>query len=272
MAENPQFQKEITKAFEAAKNIPKDELLFLYNGVLFPTATCNIDTFKALETFETRDDDIMIAAYPKCGSNWSIMLLHSMVLAVHNKQPCALIPIIEFKSPNKFEILVIFRNPKDTAVSMFHFYNNNPMLPTYNSFDDFFPDFMSGKVAWGSYFDHAIDWNKHLDEDTVLLMTFEDMKEDLEGSIKKISEFFSLPLTEEQVKIIADKGTFKSMKENSKNTHGEMGKAIFRKGDVGDWKNYFSEAQSQEMDAKFEACLAGTKLGEVLKYNIYCEW
>lgn len=225
-----------------------------------------------------------------------------MVHAVHNKQPSALIPIIEFKSPNKFEklkadpsprllathfyydqipksffekkvkILVIFRNPKDTAVSMFHFYNNNPMLPTYNSFDDFFPDFMSGKVTWGSYFDHAINWNKHLDEDTVLLMTFEDMKEDLEGSIKKISEFFSLPLTEEQVKIIADKGTFKSMKENSKNTHGEMAKAIFRKGDVGDWKNYFSEAQSQEMDAKFEACLAGTKLGEVLKYNIYCEW
>ncbi|CAI9557459.1 unnamed protein product [Staurois parvus] len=302
MADFTQFHKELTKAFEASKNIPKDELMFTYEGVLYPTATCNIDTFKALETFETREDDIMMAAYPKCGSNWSIMLLHSMVHTVHNKQPCPLIPIIEFKSPNKFEILkadssprvlathfnydqipksffekkvkilVIFRNPKDTAVSMFHFYNNNPEIPNYNSFDDFFPDFMSGKVAWGSYFDHAIVWNKHLNKDSVLLMTFEDMKEDLEGSIKKISEFFSLPLTEEQVKIIADKGTFKSMKENSKNTHGEMGKVIFRKGDVGDWKNYFSEAQSQDMDAKFEECLAGTKLGEVLKYNIYCKW
>ncbi|XP_072265384.1 sulfotransferase 6B1-like [Pyxicephalus adspersus] len=301
MADMTKFGQEVTKAFEAAKSIPKDKMIFTYNGVMYPTATCDIDTFKALETFETREDDVMLVAYPKCGSNWSMLLLHSIVYAVHKKQPSSLIPLIEFKSPNKFEklkaeasprvlgthfiyddipksffekkvkMLVVFRNPKDTAVSLFHFYNNNPMLPDYNSFDEFFPDFMSGKVVWGSYFDHAVAWNEHLDLDTILLMTFEEMKEDLEGSIRKISDFFSMPLTEEQVKLIADKGTFKSMKENSKNTHGEMGKAIFRKGEVGDWKNYFSEAQSQEMDAKFEACLAGSKLGNILKYNIYCK-
>ncbi|KAM5165227.1 uncharacterized protein ACMZJ9_007677 [Mantella aurantiaca] len=295
------FQNELSKVFEAAANIPKDKMIFTYNGVLYPSATCDIDTLKDVETLEAREDDVMLVSYPKCGSNWSIMLLHSIVHAVHGKQHSPLIPIIEFKYPNKIEklkaessprvlathfnyddipksffekkvkILVIFRNPKDTAVSFFHFYNNNPVLPSYNSFDDFFPDFMSGKVVWGSYFDHAVAWNKHLDADNILLMTFEDMKEDLEGSIKKISDFFSMPLTEEQVKFIAEKGTFKSMKENSKNTHGEIGKVIFRKGDVGDWKNYFSGAQSQEMDSKFEECLAGTKLGEVLKYNIHCK-
>ncbi|XP_040206802.1 sulfotransferase 6B1-like [Rana temporaria] len=302
MADMTQFLQEITKAIENSKNIPKDEVIFTYNGVLYPTAVCDMVTFKALETFETREDDVMLAAYPKCGSNWTTMLLHSIVHAVHNKHPSAIIPMIEFKSTDKFEklkadssprvlathfhyedipksffekkvkILVMFRNPKDTAVSLFHFYNNNPILPTYNSFDTFFSDFMSGKVVWGSYFDHAVVWNKHLDTDTLLLMTFEDMKEDLEGAIKKISDFFSMPLTEEQVKGIADKGTFKSMKDNSKNTHGEMSSAIFRKGEVGDWKNYFSEAQSQEMDAEFEKTLAGTKLGDVLKYNIYCKW
>ncbi|XP_018412868.1 PREDICTED: sulfotransferase 6B1-like [Nanorana parkeri] len=302
MADVTRFQEEITKAFEAAKNIPKDELIFTYNGVLYPAATCNIDTFKALETFEAREDDIMMAAYPKCGSNWSVMLLHNIVHTVHNKQPPALIPIIEFKSPNKFEkleaepsprvlgthfyydnipksfsekkakILVVFRNPKDTAVSMFHFYNSNPMLPNYNSFDTFFPDFISGKVVWGSYFDHAVVWNKHLDSDTVLLLTFEDMKEDLEGSIRKISDFFSMPLTEQQVKLIADKGTFSAMKENSKKNAPSSPISFFFPGDVGDWKNYFSDAQSQEMDAKFEACLGGTKLGEILKYNIHCKW
>ncbi|XP_073483905.1 sulfotransferase 6B1-like isoform X4 [Aquarana catesbeiana] len=98
MADMTQFLQEVTKAFETSKNIPKDELIFTYDGVLYPTATCDMDTFKALETFETREDDVMLAAYPKC-------------------------------------------------------------------------------VVWGSYFDHAVVWNKHLDTDTVLLMTFEDMKE-----------------------------------------------------------------------------------------------
>ncbi|XP_073483904.1 sulfotransferase 6B1-like isoform X3 [Aquarana catesbeiana] len=103
MADMTQFLQEVTKAFETSKNIPKDELIFTYDGVLYPTATCDMDTFKALETFETREDDVMLAAYPKCGSNWTTMLLHSIVHAVHNKHPSAIIPMIEFKFPDKFE-------------------------------------------------------------------------------------------------------------------------------------------------------------------------
>ncbi|KAM4040576.1 sulfotransferase 6B1 [Anomaloglossus baeobatrachus] len=300
--ENVGMVAKIQKAYDMAKNTPKEDLIFTYNGVMYPSVTCDVDTFKTIETFEVREEDLMMIAYPKCGSNWTILLLHSIVYDVYKKKPSALVPLIEFKGSDKFEtlklessprvlgshlhydnipqpffdkkikMLVVFRNPKDTAVSLFHFYNSNPMLPTYSSWDEFFPDFMAGKVVWGSYFDHAVAWNKHLDEDNVLLITFEDMKHDLEGSVKKITEFLGIPFSEEQAKQVADKGTFKAMKENSGKTHGAFGQIIFRKGDVGDWKNHFSQAQSEEMDAKFEECLAGTKLGEMLKYNVHCKW
>ncbi|XP_044147160.1 sulfotransferase 6B1-like [Bufo gargarizans] len=296
------FMEEFKKVIEASKNIPKEDLLFTYNGVIYPTSICDVDTFKTMETFEAREDDLMMVAYPKCGSNWTSSLLHRLLRAAYNKESSSIFPLLEFKAPNKFEklkvepsprflgthlkydnipqsffdkkvkMMVVFRNPKDTAVSLFHFCNNNPVLPTYNSWDEFFPDFMAGKVVFGSYFDHAVAWNKHLDDDTILLTIFEDMKEDLEGTIKKISEFYGISITEEQQKQIAEQGTFKSMKENSGKTHGDYGKIIFRKGEVGDWKNYFSQAQSQEMDAKFDECLAGTKFGEKLKYNVYCKW
>ncbi|KAE8601669.1 hypothetical protein XENTR_v10013757 [Xenopus tropicalis] len=174
-------------------------------------------------------------------------------------------------SAGNVKILAVFRNPKDTAVSFYHFYNNNPGLPSYSSWDTFLQDFISGNVSFGSYFDYAITWNKHIDDENVLILTFEEMKEDLYKAVKKISTFFGFSLTEEQVQYISDKGTFKSMKEKSDKTHGNFGKVLFRKGDVGDWKNHFSEAQSKEMDAKFEACLAGTKLGNLLKYDIYCK-
>ncbi|KAM4693520.1 sulfotransferase 6B1-like isoform 2-T2 [Discoglossus pictus] len=236
------------------------------------------------------------------GSNWTIQLLYNMVHMSCNKAPPETIPILEFGAPEKIEklkeessprvlathlhydnvpqkffdkkvkMLVLFRNPKDTAVSLFHFYNNNPMLPTCSSWDEFFQDFMSGKVCWGSYFDHAIAWDKHMDDEGVFVITFEEMKQDLEGAIKKISDFFGFSLTQDQVQEIADKGTFKSMKEKSKESHGEFGQILFRKGDVGDWKNHFSESQSEEMDAKFEECLAGTKLGNMMNYNIHCKF
>ncbi|KAG8583496.1 hypothetical protein GDO81_008443 [Engystomops pustulosus] len=216
--ENPKFIEEVEKVLELSKNIPKEDLIFTYNEVLYPSVTCDVDTFKTMETFEAREEDLMLIAYPKCGSNWTILLLLGMVQAAYKKEPPAGVPLIEFKSPNKFEklradpsprvmgthlhydhipqsffdkkvkMLVVFRNPKDTAVSLFHFYNNNPMLPNYNSWDDFFQDFMAGKVVWGSYFDHAIAWNKHLDEDTIMLMTFEDMKEGMLETGKTISQ------------------------------------------------------------------------------------
>lgn len=41
-------------------------------------------------------------------------------------------------------MLVVFRNPKDTLVSYYHFYNNNPVLPRAESWDSFYSDFMKG--------------------------------------------------------------------------------------------------------------------------------
>lgn len=42
-------------------------------------------------------------------------------------------------------MLVVFRNPKDTLVSYYHFYNNNPVLPKAESWDVFYSDFMKGE-------------------------------------------------------------------------------------------------------------------------------
>ncbi|XP_044147162.1 sulfotransferase 6B1-like [Bufo gargarizans] len=276
------YFEEFKKVIDAAENIPKEDLLFTYNGVIYPTSTCDVDTFKTIETFEAREEDLMLVAYPKCAL-FELYHINQKKLFIFQKlkvEPSPRFLGSHLKYDNipqsffdkKVKMLVVFRNPKDTAVSLFQFYNNNPALPTYNSWDEFFPDFMAGKVCLGTYFDHAVACNKHLDDDTILLTIFEDMKEDLEGTIKKISEFYGISITEEQLKKIAEQGTFKSMKENSGKTHGDYGKIVFRKGEVGDWKNYFSEAQSQEMDAKFDECLAGTKLGEKLKYNVYCKW
>ncbi|KAM4693528.1 sulfotransferase 6B1-like [Discoglossus pictus] len=298
MANMEKFRDELLKVLDASKDLPVE--LFTYNGILYPTSVCSPEAFQALGSFEAREDDILLLSYPKCGTNWTLSLIQNIVHAAYNQDPPAVIPMIEFKDHGNFEKLnqvpsprvltthlncdnipksfdkkakklVVLRNPKDAAVSFFHFYNNNPLLPNYSFWDPFFQDFLSGKVVWGSYFAFYVALNKRIHDEDVFIVTFENMKKDLEAAVKKISEFFGVSLTQEQVQQIADKGNFKSMKENSKETHGQFGQMVFRKGDVGDWKNYFSEAQSQEFDAKFEDTLAGTKLGEMMNYNEYCK-
>ncbi|XP_018412860.1 PREDICTED: sulfotransferase 6B1-like, partial [Nanorana parkeri] len=130
----------------------------------------------------------------------------------------------------QYKILLILRNPKDTAVSYYPFTNNNPVLPSYESFDLFFKDYITGNVIYGSYFDFTLQWEKHIDDGNILVLTFEDMKTDLSNELRKISDFYGLALTDEQIKVVQEKTTFSSMKENSSNTHWHLGNVFFQKG------------------------------------------
>ncbi|XP_053565250.1 sulfotransferase 6B1 [Bombina bombina] len=294
------FRQDMETILDKASKMSSDELMFSYEGFLYPSLVCSKETIEALKSFEAREDDLLNVTYPKCGTNWVIQILREMVYSLNNKESLIDQAIIELIKPDilqnlknipsprvlsthfyydaipnsflekKVKMLVVFRNPKDAAVSYFHFYNNNPVLPNYSSWDVFFQHFISGKVFWGSYFDHAVVWNKHIDDENVLLLTFEEMKEDLPLQLKKISDFYGLALTDEQIQLVASKTTFTSMKDKSKTTHGKLSEAFFRKGEIGDWKSLFTEAQSKEVDAKFEQYLGGTKLGEKLKYKKYC--
>ncbi|XP_027008839.2 sulfotransferase 6B1-like [Tachysurus fulvidraco] len=277
-----------------------EEKLYKRNGILYSTIMSPPENLDALKNMEAREDDIMLVAYPKCGCNWMVGVLRKIITTCGYPLPEGA-PLIEFHSPdtqkilsqmqsrrlfathfhpddipvsfktNKTKMLVVFRNPKDTVVSYYHFMNNNPVLPKAESWDKFFSDFMSGEVGWGSYFDHALAWEKHMDDPNVLIVTYEELKENLLEGIKKTADFFSFTLTDEQIQGIAGESTFSAMQSSSKTSHGKFGNVFFRKGEVGDWKNHFSEDQSKQMDEEFEKKLAGTKLGAKLKYEKYCQ-
>ncbi|XP_026505404.1 sulfotransferase 6B1-like [Terrapene carolina triunguis] len=297
--------KEIEKYFDDIKGKESEELLFSYKGVLYPIGLCSAETFQALDSIEFRQDDVFLAAYPKCGTNWTQHILNDLINALPNNKEVSLlerIHVLEFEASEKFQkiknapsprlfsthlhyddipkavfenkvkVLVVFRNPKDVAVSYYHFYNKNPGLPNVSSWDEFFQKFMSGEVTWSSYFDHALSWNNHMDEENIMIITYEEMKENLPEGVKQIAEFLGFSLPEEKIQSIAENATFESMSNKSQETHGLLAPMLFRKGDVGDWKNLFTEAQSREMDAKFKECLAGTKLGAKLKYDKYCKY
>ncbi|XP_028828276.1 sulfotransferase 6B1-like [Denticeps clupeoides] len=284
---------------ERTKNMTDEDKVYRYRGLLYSTIMSPVENLEALRTMEARPEDLLLVAYPKCGFNWMIGVVRQMIKAVSGKEFTGLPPHIEFLSPDrqkelaqepsprfmgthllpenmpasfrekKSKMLVVFRNPKDTAVSFYHFMNSNPVLPK-TSWDKFLSEFMTGEVLYGSYFDYALACEKLLDEPNVKMITYEDLKEDLAEGIRQVSQFFGLPLMEEQIRAIAAEGTFSAMSRHAHKTHGDFGKVIFRKGEVGDWKNHFTEAQSRQMDEEFTRRLAGTRLGAKLKYDVYC--
>ncbi|XP_069394918.1 sulfotransferase 6B1 [Paralichthys olivaceus] len=296
------FSAKLQSRMQMAKQISEEEKLYRYRGVLYPSIMCPEDHLTALENIEAREDDIMLVAYPKCGFNWMVGVVKKIIAeATGMKTESRMPPLIEFLGPDvlklmdqspsprclgthmhpdniptsfytkKTKMLVIFRNPKDTLVSFYHFTNNNPVLPSGQSWESFFSHFLSGDVPWGSYFDHALAWEKRMNDPNVMIVTYEELKQDLSEAVRQISSFFGFPLTEAQVTQITEKSSFTSMKESSANSHGPMGNVIFRKGEVGDWRNHFTPEQSREMDEAFDKHLAGTRLGEKLQYQQHCQ-
>uniref|UniRef100_A0A3P9H9M8 Sulfotransferase n=1 Tax=Oryzias latipes TaxID=8090 RepID=A0A3P9H9M8_ORYLA len=260
MSTDPVFNKMQDK-IQMAKEMSEDKKLYRYKGVLYPTLMCPEEHMTALDNLKAREDDLMLVAYPKCGFNWMVGVLKKIIAeATGEKNERKTPPLIEFFGPEvvkmmeelpsprflgthlypdnippsfyekKTKIMVIFRNPKDTLVSYYHFCNNNPVLPTV-SWESFFSQFMKGEVAWGSYFDHALAWDKKMDDPNVMIVTYEDLKQDLKAGVHQISNFFGFTLTEVQVQQIAEKSTFNAMKENSGQSHGNIGNVFFRKGD-----------------------------------------
>ncbi|NWX65101.1 ST6B1 Sulfotransferase, partial [Promerops cafer] len=170
----------------------------------------------------------------------------------------------------KGTIVVLFQNPKDTAVSIFHFHNNGTQsVPSYSSRDEFFSGFM--KDLWGSCFDPAVTWNKHIEDKNTMVIIYEDLKGNLTASVKQIAAFFVFSPTAEQVQVTEGRHTFQPVSVKAQEPHGAVGLILFHKGVFGVWKNVFAEAQNQKLATKFTVCLEVAKLGVKFKYDVYCK-
>ncbi|RLV76668.1 hypothetical protein DV515_00016727, partial [Chloebia gouldiae] len=99
--------------------------------------------------------------------------LPSRRIIVTHLRPDILPPSI-FQS--KAKILVLVRKPKDTAVSYYHFCNKLPVMLSFASWDEYFADFMNGKLAWGPYFDHLVEWKKYINNERIMTISYKELK------------------------------------------------------------------------------------------------
>lgn len=67
MANKSKFIDYIDEALEKSKETALSHLFFIHQGIPYPITMCTSETFQALDTFEARSDDIVLASYPKCG-------------------------------------------------------------------------------------------------------------------------------------------------------------------------------------------------------------
>ncbi|XP_046356406.1 sulfotransferase 1A1-like isoform X3 [Haliotis rufescens] len=258
-----------------------DELTLVnYNGRKYPNLPGCMETkvLERLPSAEIRSDDILVCSFPKSGTHWVWEMVRLLVAGQLDRaefgngfnlmENCNVGDYYkDFPSPRilnthvgfnelpeqvkvkKPKILYVTRNPKDVTVS---YYNHVKKL-AYNytgEWKNFVRPSLEGKFEYGSWFDYVKDWEevKKTTDVPILTINYEDMQENVFREMKKVAAFLGINRSDEFVKEVCDHCSFASMQKS----RSPFAKVMYRKGEVGDWKNWFTVAQNEWCDHLFK--------------------
>ena len=78
---------------------------------------------------------------------------------------------------------------------------------------DYVEDFMNNDIIYTSYWSHVVDFWKMRNEPFIFFVTYEEMKRDLVGVLRRLSDFLERPqLTEDEMVKLVQHLSFDSMK------------------------------------------------------------
>ncbi|XP_060137564.1 sulfotransferase 1B1-like [Zootoca vivipara] len=207
-----------------------------------------------------------ICSPPPVPSGVSILVDTPSPRVIKTHLPFQLVPKSFWKK--KCKVIYVARNAKDNLVSYFFFDQMNVTQPDPGPWDGYVKKFMEGKVPWGSWYDHVRCYWDEKGNHRILYLFYEDMKEDLAREVRRVKDFLEVELSEDALQKIVHHASFQTMKKNPMTNYETVPNVIFdktkgnfmRKGEVGDWKNYFTVAQWEEFDADYRRKMEGTTL------------
>ncbi|OIS95877.1 PREDICTED: cytosolic sulfotransferase 12-like [Nicotiana attenuata] len=171
------------------------------------------------------------------------------------------------------KLIYLCRNPRDTFISFWHFTNTLRLhyIDT-SSIEEVFDLFCKGVSLFGPFWDHVLDyWKKSLENPKrVLFLMYEEIKENPEIQLKRLAKFLECPFSIDEEKCgvvdeILKMCSFENLSnlevnKNEKLSTGVENKVFFRRGEVGDWKNYFTTKMIEKLDHIIEQKFQGSGL------------
>ncbi|XP_056020477.1 sulfotransferase 1B1-like [Ostrea edulis] len=264
--------------------------LTLAKSGFIPDLRSHVPELRSMEIF---DDDVLIHAFPKCGTHWvweMITMLHKGK-AEYEKRPKE-VAMLEFHSVDKFcgdkrprvfnthlfpnqvptaflegkgKSLFLLRNPKDVSVSFYHHIVKSKLSISWMSWDDYVYLVINYGGTFSDWYEYTTEWEKEINmkKTNYLCIYYEEMLKNPLATLKSIAKHLGIPCSETLAEEIVHKCKLENMRSANKDKYDDRNESgpnpemhdpdtLYRKGEVGDWKNHFTVAQNEEFDKVYQ--------------------
>lgn len=234
--------------------------------------------------FEVFPDDVFIVSFPKSGNTWTRFLIANLL---HPEEPATfgnidrLVPESEgltrnelkrmsrpriMKSHQYFDprfrkVIYIVRDPRDVAVSQFHFYRKRRRITDDYPIQQFVTRFVAGDTSdYGSWGDNVVSWlATRQNSPNFLLLRYEDMVANTLESMMQVATFLGVKATPDLLAQAIQRSSVEEMRKlESKNATASVTRnsrqdiPFVRTAGAGGWKKSLPESSVLELETAWE--------------------
>ena len=263
--------------------------------------------FNAYNGYRPTEKDVIVSTYPKSGTTWmkqivaqisflgeaefrhiddlvpwpdklvpqegpeldDLSVLEDSPTGIHLIKSHLEADYVPYESSAK--CICVVRDPKDTLVSVVHFENgfNKLLFDHVVPAEEYIKAFQTDRFVYQPWAMLTDSWWRLRERDNVLVIFYEDMRQDLEAAINQVTDFLDIELTAEQFDKVALKSSFPYMKQHDEKfapPAWDSGRVpLVRSGKSGNAKELLSIAQQHQID---DFCMRELdKLGSTFPYR-----
>jgi hypothetical protein len=230
--------------------------------------------------FRVSDDDTFIVSYPKSGNTWTRFLIANLL---HPDEPAdfgnidQIIPESEeltrtqlrrlarpriMKSHEYFDarfrkVIYIVRDPRDVAVSQFHYEKKRGRVGDDYAIEQFIPRFLAGQTCdYGSWGSNVASWLvTRQNSPHFLLMRYEDMVARTSDELARVASFLEIRTTPALIAQAVERSSAEQMRKLeqanatasvTQNTRQDI--PFVRTAGFGGWKTSLPEKFALELE------------------------
>jgi len=226
-------------------------------------------------------DDTFIISYPKSGNTWTRFLIANLAYPdtpanfaninqltpdpeALSKRELARMPrprIIkshQYFDPRYKRVIYMVRDPRDVALSQFHFQRKRKLFADDYPIEQFVTRFVAGQTSpYGSWGENVASWlATRQNRPGFLLLRYEDMLEDAERELAKVAAFLEIPADPERIRDAVTRSAADEMRKmektqarqwsSTKDTRQDV--PFVREAKAGGWHTGLSDAAVAQLE------------------------